>query len=431
MPIEHPRSAAVAIRCLAIFVPLLILLAPRPASSATLQTIYTFCITGQDCTDGGQPETTLLMDSQGRVYGTTYHGGDIDDRNNGTAFRLTSVNGGWTYKRLHSFCHWPHCNDGQLPLGKLIVDTAGNLYGTTSGGGRDIFGTVFELSRDETKGWRVKILHDFAHDGVDGINPLAGLTYAGQQTGAPYDGVSPLYGTASQGGSPQDAGAVFSLTPVVGKSKWREKILFSFCSQSDCADGQYPQADLSIDDAGNLYGTTQYGGGHDIDPLQRGGGTVFMLSRSHHQWVETVLHAFCALASCADGDYPAAPLSFDASGNLYGTTQGHESTLFKLVPDGVNSQLTVLFAGGVPEGALAIDPSGDIFGILTQDGDFGSVFEYNGALQTLYKFCALSNCADGAHPVGGLIRDAGGHLFGETSGGGSINGAGTVFELTP
>ena len=428
MPIEPPRSAAAVIRCLAIFVPLLILLAPRPAFSATLQTLYTFC--QSDCSDGSAPVTTLLMDSQGRLYGTTPNSGDGAS---GTAFRLTPANGGWTFKRIHSFCHRPNCVDGAIPLGKLIMDTAGNLYGTTLGGGRSVFGTVFEFSQDETDGWRVKILHSFAHDGVDGISPPAGLTYAGQQTGAPYDGVSPLYSTTTKGGGPTDSGAVFSLTPVAGTSKWREKILYSFCAMMDCADGQYPQAGLTLDDAGNLYGTTQYGGGHDIDTFHHGGGTLYMITHPNHKWIETVLHAFCAQASCADGEYPTAPLSFDGSGNLFGTTQGSDGTLFKLVPNGANSQLILLHEGGVPQGDLAIDSSGDIFGISTHDidDDFGSLFEFNGTFMKLYKFCSLIGCADGSNPKGGLIRDSTGHIFGTTSGGGANNGVGTVFELTP
>jgi uncharacterized repeat protein (TIGR03803 family) len=182
-------------------------------------------------------------------------------------------------------------------------------------------------------------------------------------------------------------------TPAFAVSK--EKVLYSFCSASGCADGAYPYlGSLTFDAAGNLYGTTPLGGAHD------NGGTVFELTPGPNGvWTETVLYSFCTLPGCADGGDPYAGLIFDASGDLYGTTSGGGAygwgTVFELTP-GAN-------------------------GTWTEN--------------VLYSFCSASNCTDGAEPHGSLVFDLKGNLYSTTSAGGSGQcrplGCGTVFQLAP
>ncbi len=195
---------------------------------------------------------------------------------------------------------------------------------------------------------------------------------------------------------------MFELIPTA-KTPWKEKVLYSFCAEANCADGVGPFAGLIRDASGNLYGTTTEGGAFD-------GGTVFELTpAAKTPWPEKVLYSFCAEKHCADGATPYAGLIRGASGNLYGTTNG---------------------GGGFGQ---------------------GTVFELTPAAKTpwlakvLYSFCAKANCADGAGPYAGLIKDASGNLYGTTFAGGkettgmisceafgktSIS-CGVIFELTP
>ena len=158
---------------------------------------------------------------------------------------------------LHSFNN----TDGAYPVAGLIFDAVGNLYGTTDGGGN--FGgncgtygcgTVFELSPNGSGGWTEKVLYSFSNNGTDGANPIAGLV---------RDAAGNLYGTTDGGGGPYNSGTVFELTPQAGGG-WTEKVLHSF----SFFHGRSPEAGLILDAAGNLYGTTSYGGAY-------GGGTVF------------------------------------------------------------------------------------------------------------------------------------------------------------
>src|SRR5664279_5403051 len=203
---------------------------------------------------------------------------------------------------LHNFNN--NGTDGTFPQAGLIVDGAGNLYGTTSEGGTYIScsggcGTVFELTPNGSGGWTETVLHNFNSNGTDGANPYAGLI---------FDAAGNLYGTTTTGGT-YYVGTVFELSPSQGGG-WTEKVLYSF--NYNGTDGNYPQASLTIDAAGNLYGTTWAGG-----PYGYGYGTVFELTpAAGGGWTETVLHNFVG----TDGAAPLAGLIFDAAGNLYGTT---------------------------------------------------------------------------------------------------------------
>jgi uncharacterized repeat protein (TIGR03803 family) len=356
-------------------------LAPQcGASGATLKTLHSFCTNG-DCTDGGGPQAGLIMDRLGHLYGTTTGGGI---HVNGTVFELTpnATKTKWTETVLYSFCARSNCTDGGYPSAGLITDASGHLYGTTRNGGVHGAGTVFELTPNAAKTiWTESVLYSFCarFDCPDGALPQAGLI---------MDAAGRLYGTTSGGVN----GTVFELIPNAAKTKWAERVLYSFCAQVGCADGATPYGGVIMDRSEHLYGTTSAGGA--IDSY----GTVFELTpnATKTKWTETVLHTFCGVSNCADGIYPQGGLIMDNSGRLYGTTEEgtryfSSGTAFKLTPNSAKTKWTET---------------------------------------VLYSFCALSNCTDGVSPLAGLITDASGHLYSTTSAGGA-GGAGTVFELTP
>jgi uncharacterized repeat protein (TIGR03803 family) len=337
-------------------------------------------------------------------------------------FELMPAAGGtWTEQVLHSFGGG---TDGGNPVAGLILDTAGNLYGTTFVGGTYGFGTVFELTPAAGGTWTKQTLHNFNGDGTDGTFPSAGLI---------FDAAGNLYGTASDGGT-YGNGMVFELTPAAGGT-WTEKVLYSF---GNGADGATPYAGLIFDAADNLYGTTFGGGTYAL-------GTVFELTpAAGGTWTEQVLHSFTGNGT--DGAYLSAGLILDAAGNLYGTTTNGGTigggTAFELTPAaGGTWTESVLhnFGNGtdanMPRGGLIFDAAGNLYGASTSGGaqNAGTVFELTPAgggtwtEQVLHNF---GSGTDGANPYSGLIRDAAHNLFGTTKQGGTSN-YGTVFEVTP
>ena len=266
-------------------------------------------------TDGAYPSGGLVFDAAGNLYGTTPDGGTYSCFGGGgcgTVFELTPAAGGsWTEQVLHNF---NGVTDGYQPVAGLIFDAAGNLYGTTAGGGPG--GTVFELTPTGDGNWTEEVLHTFGI-GTDGAVPTAALV---------FDAAGNLYGTTYHGGTNNSCvytgcGTVFELTYSGGT--WWYQVLHNFGSGSD---GYWPQANLIVDAAGNLYSTTFQGGTH-------GEGTVFEVTPgSGGRWTEQVLHSF----NGADGYWPWAGLIFDAAGNLYGTTNrggAYEAgTIFELMP---------------------------------------------------------------------------------------------------
>jgi uncharacterized repeat protein (TIGR03803 family) len=266
-------------------------------TSGTETTLYTFLLDG---TDACFPTAGVVRDTKGNLYGTTGFGGvnSCGNENCGTVFELTPSG---KEMILHNFDN--NGTDGFYPLAGLVRDTKGNLYGTTSQGGRHDRGTVFELTPSGTE----TILHSFNKNGTDGYFASAGLA---------LDTKGNLYGTTQLGGA-HDEGTVFKLTPT-GK----ETILHSF---GEGKDGTTPLAGLIFDTEGNLYGTTATGGTYNL-------GTVFKLTPSG---TETILHSFGENPT-TDGYYPGAALVLDTEGNLYGTTElGGKyvyGTVFKVTP---------------------------------------------------------------------------------------------------
>ena len=222
------------------------LVPPGVNSKWTVTTLHSFNANGKD---GYTPLASLVFDATGILYGTTWAGGSHAD---GTVFTLTPDGaGGWKEKVIYNF-NFGNGKDGAEPVAGLILDAAGNLYGTTvSGGSNRFYGTVFELTLGVNGKWKETILHTF-DDGTGGGEPNAGLI---------ADAAGNLYGTAATGGT---AGVLFELT-LGGNGKWKETVLHDFKSGKD---GAEPYAGVIFDAAGNLYGTTKIGGADSS-------GTVF------------------------------------------------------------------------------------------------------------------------------------------------------------
>jgi uncharacterized repeat protein (TIGR03803 family) len=360
---------------------------------------------GSGSKDGNAPFAGLVFDSAGNLYGTTALGGAYTKpslQGDGTVFKV-APNG--TETILHNF----NGTDGFYPFASLVIDSSGNLYGTTDGGGK-----VFELSPPTRTGgsWTDSILLSF--NGTNGAAPHDALLMSGGN----------LYGTAQAGGT-YGFGTVFELTK--SGSTWTPSVLYSF--KGGLSDGATPlYTSLSMDTLGNLYGTTYKGGAYSAD-------TVFELSPSGSSWIESALYSFGGLT---DGQHPGSLIigtTPQTSGNLYGTTftggTSGAGTLFELAPSGSESILHD-FTGG-PDGgspkAVVMDSSGNMFGTTGAGGAslHGTVFEMSstGVYSVLHSF----NGTDGSDPLAGVIIDSSGNLYGTTSGCGTYNG-GTVFKLT-
>jgi uncharacterized repeat protein (TIGR03803 family) len=343
---------------------------------------------------GFNPVGGLILDLEGNLYGTAAGGGTKYEYG-GTVFQLKRApNGKWTENVLYSFAGG---DDGQSPLASLVFDASGNLYGTTWGGGTNGAGTVFELTPTGDGSWTKSTLYNFCSllNCADGSTPGSNLI---------FDQAGNLYGTTYIGGSTacEDAyagcGTVFKLTPGQNGT-WTESVLYAFCALKNCGDGRGPYfSGVIFDGAGNLYGTTLGGGDNMVQICKQflGCGVVFELSPSSGGlWNEKVLHTFCTLPKCEDGRSPAASLIFDQSGNLYGTAQ----------------------AGGTGGGGE--DGCGLVFELMpSSDGSWTG--------QALHNFTST----DGCEPQDSLIFDSAGNLYGTTFDGGS-NGVGVVFALVP
>jgi len=311
----------------------------------------------------------------------------------------------------------------ESPIGTVTSDAAGNLYGTTATGGADDVGTVFELSPnpDPANGWNFRVLYE-----------------SGSDYGLSLDQAGNLYGTMGPGR--YGKGAVTELSP--GSNGWTETYLYSFCPTS-CLDGDEPTSPLTWDPSGNLYGATEGGGKGNL-------GVVFQLEHTSSGWKEHVLHNFPAYTG--DGFPPSSGLTLDQAGNLYGTTLkggngGGFGTVFKLSrgTDGrwketILYDFPTLKDGAGPEGGLAIDKAGNLYGTSgggtgpCGGGGCGVVFKMtppkSGSGKWTYSVLHRFTGPDGALPVAGPTPDTKGNLFGTTSTGGA-NGSGVVFEITP
>ena len=341
-------------------------LAPKDGTWVETE-LYSFNNVG---TDPFWPNATLTVDPQGNFYGTTYLGGAFGT---GIVFELMpNADGSWTFKTLHSF---GQTGDGRFPHGGLLVGSKGELYGTAAGGGSDKDGIVYELIPNGHGGFAEKILYSFS-GGADGANPYSGLVSVSGS----------LYGTTYSGGGSSactdGCGTVFAVTPA-GDGSWVESVVHSFNN----VDGANLDGSLIRDSSGNLYGAASNGNSGNF-------GAIFELTpAAGGGWQELTLHTF---DQAGDGVYPIAPLTFDASGNLYGATE--EGGAHK--------------AGSVYE----LTP--------TVGGDWSE--------QVVYSFINGVNTPN--HPGPGIVFDKAGNLYGEALAGGDptcLGGCGAIFEVTP
>lgn len=358
-------------------------------ASAKLKTLHSFCryLVYDECEDGASPFGPLVMDSAGNLFGTAGYGVN----RGGVVYGLVHEAGKsrLKYQVLRNFCADQNCVDGSSPQ-PLIIDSAGNLYGVASGGGAHDAGVFFELRRSaDGAHWKYTVLYNFCAGRKGGCagggQPIWRLTYAGAEKGEPYDGLSPLYGGTQSGGK-YFRGTVYSLERVNGA--WHGKSIYDFCRDQACPDGWYPNS-LLPDGAGNLVGTTGEGG----QGGQYGFGVAFKLTPSslHPKWDQTVLYRFCSQPNCADGGRSSG-IAVDSAGNIFGTTS----------------------EGGT--GCPGNLGCGVIYEITS-----------GGSESTLYNFCSQRKCRDGFAPVGPLLIGSDGSLIGVADGGGRFN-RGTLFK---
>jgi uncharacterized repeat protein (TIGR03803 family) len=388
--------------------------------------------------DGSFPIAGLTMDDTGNLYGAASDGGYPNPSclyGCGTVFKLTRVQVGWFFTPIYQFTGG---DDGTTPEARVIFGPHGLLYGTTTGD--DVFGgtgkaTVFSLRPPATP---CKTTVCFGQEAVlyrftgplDGSGPGLGDLV--------FDQAGNIYGTTSNGGS-YGFGSVYELTPSNGS--WTETILYSFTGGED---GSQPKSGVILDQAGNAYGTTLYGGANAR-------GTVFQLTHSGTGWNEKVLHSFGS-----SGSGPYGGLLFDRAGNLYGTTQTANmgqgnGTVFMLSPSGNNWTLTTLhtFPSGFtfPYARLTMDAAGNLCGTtsyffgLANDfagqGSSGSVFKlaFSNGNWTYVDLHDFTGGNDGGGPFGSVAIDTRGNIYGTGTSGGTVlycsGGCGVVWEITP
>jgi uncharacterized repeat protein (TIGR03803 family) len=319
------------------------------SSGWVLVTLYSF--TGGD--DGGEPEASLTISPDGSLYGTTVSGGaSCGSSPCGVVFRLqppaNALSTNWTETVIHRFTGSP---DGWSPgYGKLIFDSAGNLYGTTANGGTNEGGTLYELTPSASRSnWTESILFNFGDN----------ESWTGGNYGVVADSAGNLYGSAVGGGE-WDDGSIYELSRSA--AGWTLQNLYSFY-----APVWSPQGGVILDPSGNLYGTTFFSNDGCCGNPQ--GGLVFSMTFSGHWYIDH-LHDF---GSAPHG--PTYSLLRDGSGNLYGSDSVIQ-TLFELTYPSWSYTVLHTFSGGNdggwPYGELISDAHGNLWG--TTDG--GGVYGY-------------------------------------------------------
>ena len=375
--------------------------------------------------DGSNPVAGLVFDARGNLYGTADTGGrgNCSPQNGcGVVFKMSHAGSGFIFSTLYSFLGG---NDGAGPYGRVVIGSNGSLYGGTVGGGSincpGGCGTVYNLRPPPTAcasvscPWQETVLYRF-QGSPDAFYPTGDLIF--DQAGA-------LYGTTYVGGT-GGPGTVYKLTPSGGG--WSESVIYSLTGGND---GGNPYGGVVFDNNGNLYCSALAG-------AMNGNGAVFELSPSGSGWTEHTLHDF----DRTDGTGPQAGLLF-AAGALFGATVNggtdNAGTVYEFTPSGGGWTFNSIFSftdtgTGGPFAKLTMDASGNLYG-ATQGGapgNFCTVIKLtpsgSGWTETvLYQF---TGGTDGSVPMGSVIVDASGKVYGTTFQGGAL-GKGVVFEITP
>lgn len=438
LPLQHPTSAfhpkpstatvALALLCASIVVQL-------PAHAQTYSVLHTFV----DGIDGALPAAGLVLDPAGNLYGTAAEGGSGSCFANGTSgcgtiYELKQHDGSYIFNPLYSF---QGDTDGNGPEASLSRGPNGTYYGTTysGGGGTCGCGVVFNTGPDPAPprtsllSFRESVLYGFRGYPNDGSSP---------QSPVVFDQAGNMYGTTSGGGT-EAGGTVFELSPA-GGGAYTEKVLYNFCTVSpppSCLDGETPLDGVVFDAAGNLYGTTSGGGANNW-------GAVFELSPSGAGWTERVIYSFQGLN---DGGNPQSGVAIDSAGNLYGnnTQRGVDQggTVYELSPNGSNWNLQVLYSQPFDTfqiSRVTLDSSGNLYESVVNGGaGYGQVMElaHSGNNWTYIDLYNFTNRNDGSYPLGSVVLDSSGNLYGTAQNGGNDgcnsmgqHGCGVVWKIT-
>lgn len=396
----------------------------QTAQAQTLTTLHSF---KNGSVDGSGPLGTLVIDKMGNLYGTTMSGGvRVAD----CVFDIYGAGCGVVFRltpdgHLTVLHGFEGGSDGTNPRAGLVMDEAGNLYGTTEGGQLD---TKYESNLatvyEITSSNAEIVLHDFSpNDSAQGEFPVSSLIVGTNGN---------LYGTTELGGrpctdSPYGCGTVFQITP-----SGDETVLYTFTGGKD---GASPKAGLLLDETGNLYGTTALGGTYGL-------GTVFELTPSDSGWSKTIIQNFGGVL----GSQPQGNLAFDPRGNIYGTTVYGGTYTWGCVfmlgssPNGWKEKVLYSFTGGsdgkYPYAGVVFDKKGNLYSTTQAGGTYGdgTVFELirtsAGWTETVLHSFNANSQPEGAAPYSGVVFDSQGNLYGTTSAGGGVEGTGTVFKLT-
>ncbi len=405
--------------------------------------------------DGAHPMTSLITDGAGNFYGTASYGGlfqgsECSAEGCGVVFKLSRESGEWMETVIYTFTGGA---DGAAPFAGVKLDAAGNLYGTTAGGGSfqgsdcEDFGcgVVFELSPNGAGGWTESVLHSFL-GGKDGLAPYGPLT---------FDAQGNLYGTAPMGGY-YGAGEIYKLSPANGG--WKYSVVHAFTGRRD---GGFPSAGVALDADGNIFASTDNDGGQCAYGTGCG-SLVELLPTSTGGYEVKVIYVF---SGGDDGGTPGT-LTLDRWGNLYGAAfHGgslnsncvNESSgegcglVFEISPrrgGGWRGKVLYTFQGGedgaLPASRVAIDVFGNVYGTTESGGDSacnycGVVYELAPTLRGEWReitLHAFSGGSDGSDPGGnGITLDGWGNLVGGTQAGGDecfLNeGCGVLYKLAP
>lgn len=404
--------------------------APEPAQAQTFRVLYTFA----GGSDGGEPMAGVTVAGPGTLYGATSSGGTHDY---GTVFKLAQRGSGWTLDPLYEFTG---NSDEGMPQGPVTIGPNGALFGTTARGSFATWGTLFEVRPPATLCktaicyWHQTVLHTFQGGTTDGASPAS--------TKLVFDQAGNLYGTTEYGGAglgyngQAGGGTAFELSP--SGAGWTFSIIHNF--NNDGIDGYYPYYGVTFDPAGNLYGTTYYGGTFGIF-----GGTAFELTPSGGGWAENIVYNFSG--DSHRNNLAPSGLIVDQSGNVYGSTvdggNSNDGSVFELTRSQGSWMFSTLYAFATQycgPGPVAMDPAGNFYGTCYYGGLYnaGWVFKLtnNGGLWMATDLHDFNGGSDGANPVGPVVLDSNSNLYGTASLGGlrfgcAGEGCGTVWEITP